>query len=508
MTNARATTNKPHTSLTTWLIYAAIFLVPLVSGLLITLVLPHYGIANKFGGTGHDGYLELARSLYNGEGYRFSTDGPAAFHRPPLYPVLLMPFMGLPETALKASVVILNSLFLTIACLYTRRISTLLFPQAAVGTIAMVLLVCNPWTIRLLSSPLSAVMQMALYSALSFYFLRFCDQFRQYSKQPAKELAKSFFQLSLLTTAMCFAHGTSVYVCAAVFGVASIITLFNREWKLFALLLMTATLTLTALSPWAFRNQQILDRVELSSSGAGFTYYLGNIYWGIDDSAYLADKSTEENALRLGGINNFSEDMVDYWGVTNPAVDEQLRSSMVSHALAHPSAIAQKSLLNLADIYFPITHSLYCQSGASSAYCAESLSSYQLANRATRTALMLIIVALAFAYLLSNRTQKPALAWLALAGALLHTAPYLPIATYAHHGIYSLGAMPLLCSLAAAMLYRLRIRRALHDDINNPKDVWHDTPNKEAEVDVQATPVNRPVIARDQNGVKIDHIIG
>ncbi|MGB0866905.1 MAG: hypothetical protein ACPGSC_10370, partial [Granulosicoccaceae bacterium] len=142
------------------------FLLPFCIGLFIVFWLPQFGIASKFGGIGHDGYLELATSLYQGTGYRFSADGQAVFHRPPLYPVLLMPFMGLPQEGIKFSVVLLNSLFLLTACIYTRRICKLLFPQPAVGTIAVALLLCNPWVYRLVSSPLSAIMQMALYAAL------------------------------------------------------------------------------------------------------------------------------------------------------------------------------------------------------------------------------------------------------------------------------------------------------------------------------------------------------
>lgn len=500
---------QPSVSVTTLLIFAFIFLMPVAAGLLIHLVLPHFGLATKFGGTGHDGYLELARSLYNGQGYRFSADGPAVFHRPPLYPVLLAPLMGLSDTAIKISVVVINSLFLAMACLYTRRICALLFKQSAIGTIAMVLLVSNPWMLRLVSSPLSAVMQMALYSAMCFYFLRFCDQYRQFGQLPTAKLGKNFFQISLLATAMCFSHGTSIYVCAAIFVVTALTCIASREWKLLGFLLMTATLTLTALSPWALRNQETIGRVELSSSGAGFTYYLGNIYWGIDNGDYQSEQSTELNALRMGGVSPANDDMLSYWGVTDPVVDQQLRDAMVEHVKQHPSAIARKSLLNLSDIYFPITHTLFCQTGAYSVYCAESLSEYQIANRLTRTALMLLVVGLALAYLLSNRTQKPVLAWLALAGALLHTAPYLPIATYAHHGIYSLGAMPLLSALAAAMLYRLRVKRALNTRSENPTEIWYKASGK-TQASPSPTPATgtKPALAGEQKGVKIDHIIG
>lgn len=511
MNQKQATLSSHHPLRSNIRTYLLVFFLPVIAGLAISLVLPHYGIASKFGGTGHDGYLELARSLFKGDGFRFSSDGPAVFHRPPLYPLLLTPLMGLPETAIKVGVVLINSLFLMMAALYTRRICKLLLPQATTGTFAMALLVCNPWTLRLVSSPLSAIMQMALYSALCFYFLRFIDQFRQYGKLPTRQLAIRFLPVSLLTTAMCFSHGTSVYVCSAIFITSALVMLVNREWKLLGFLTLTAALTLTALSPWAMRNQEELNRIELSSSGAGFTYFLGNSYWGIDADNYREDLSVGLNAIRMGGVAEASDSMLSYWGITDTAVDNQLRDAMGAHIKENPAAIMRKSLLNLADIYFPLTHTLVCQSGRiSSTYCPESLNTYQMANRAARSALMLLIIGLACYYLASNRTQKTLLPWVAAAGALLHTAPYLPIATYAHHGIYSLGALPLLCALAAAALYRLRIHKALHTPGNNPLKIWNKTPatiqtEKAREIQQQTTAA---LERKDREpGAVVDHII-
>ena len=511
MANNAPDLHKPRANRSSLLINSMAFLLPLFAGLFIAFVLPHYGLANKFGGPGHDGYLELAQSLYQGTGFRFSADGPSIFHRPPLYPVLLLPFMGLPEAGIKFSIVLLNSLFLMTACIYTRRICKLLFPQAAIGAIAVTLLLCNPWIYRLVSSPLSAIMQMALYAALSFYFLQLCAKYRQYGQLPTRQLLPSFLKISILTTAMCLAHGTSVYVCATVLTVSALMMLIGREWKLLGLLLITATLTITALSPWAVRNQSILDRIEVSSSGAGFTYFLGNTYWDVNVGDYREDLGKELNALRMGGVSAPTEDMVSYWGVVDPATDNQLRDAMVNHLRENPTEIVRKSLLNLSDIYFPITHTLFCQSGAYSVYCAESLNPYQVANRAARSLLMLLIVGLALNFLRAGNPPNPALVWLAMAGALLHTLPYLPIATHAHHGIYSLGAMPLLCTLAAASLYRLRIKNALNTPSKNPNEVWgqteHSTPGHHTQ-EIQHETQQALAKKRDENGVKVDHIIG
>ena len=55
-----------------------------------------FGLNVEFTGPRHDGYVEIATMLVQGEGFRFEPGGPPVMHRPPLYPVLLMPFVGLP----------------------------------------------------------------------------------------------------------------------------------------------------------------------------------------------------------------------------------------------------------------------------------------------------------------------------------------------------------------------------------------------------------------------------
>ena len=69
----------------------------LFAGLFIIFVIaPLTGVSKHFG-RANDGYIQLARSLGTGDGYVFEKDGPPVFHRPPLYPALLVPITFLPD---------------------------------------------------------------------------------------------------------------------------------------------------------------------------------------------------------------------------------------------------------------------------------------------------------------------------------------------------------------------------------------------------------------------------
>ncbi len=438
------------------------YIIPLVVtavvALTVSLVLPHFGFANKWGGTGHDGYLELAANLYAGNGFRFTADGPLVFHRPPLYPALLVPAMGFDVTVQKIYVALLNSVFFTAACLYTVRTTRLLYLHPSAGMVAVILLMANPWLYRLVSSPLSALMQMSLYAALTFYVLRFLIQYDRIKVLPLHRLAGQFARLSVLTTALCYAHGTSIYVCSVLLFFTLTLTIATQRWRLVLMTLLLALVTITALSPWASRNEQLLGRAEPVTSGAGYTYFLGNIYWDIDNDANHGNPGRDEVVLRQGGIAEPSEDMIAFWGVIDPAVDATLREAMIAHIKAHPVEIAKKSLLNFSDIFFPITHVAWCAAGGISSYCVETLSPYQTATRAVRTVYMAILIGFALFSVFAGSQAAWWLPGFALLTAGLYSLPYFPIATYAHHGIYSLGALPLLSVLAAAAMVRLFTR--------------------------------------------------
>ena len=81
-----------------WLRYpvATITLLALVLRLAYCVVIVFVAGKAAPGGTAHDGYLEIARSLVSGGGYRL-LDEPN-FFRPPTYVLFLVPWVALPGT--------------------------------------------------------------------------------------------------------------------------------------------------------------------------------------------------------------------------------------------------------------------------------------------------------------------------------------------------------------------------------------------------------------------------
>ncbi|MEM9604846.1 MAG: hypothetical protein AAGA11_18420 [Pseudomonadota bacterium] len=436
-------------------LFASVFIACFAVALFMSLILPLFGFSATWGGLGHDGYLELGRNILAGNGFRFSPDGPPAFHRPPLFPTLIAPLTVFGETGQKVGIALVNSLFVAIACYYVHRTALLLFSHHTVANAAIVLLLLNPWLHRLISSPLSAVMQMALFTAVCFYMLRLIvhvDTIRMYSW---RQTFWSGLRLSPLFVAFCYAHGTSFYICMVFLTLTVVASAAMRMWRVCGAAVLVGILTATVLSPWALRNEAILDRLEPVTSGAGYTYFLSNQYWGVFDWSSGIDTDYNRAALRAGGVTEDPDKVMQYWGVIDPEADATLRQSMLDHIKTNPLELVQKAVLSFADILFPVTHVVWCKSVGASGYCPTTLDEYQTASRVARTLYMLAIVGMAIASVWCGMRQALWAPAAACALALFHTVPYWPIATYAHHGIYSLGSLPLLNVLAAATLVRL-----------------------------------------------------
>ena len=79
------------------------------------VVRPLAGIHHPLGGDAYDGYLQLAENIVHSYGYVFEPNGPKVFHRPPLYPILLVPAALMSETAARFYVAALNSALLALA---------------------------------------------------------------------------------------------------------------------------------------------------------------------------------------------------------------------------------------------------------------------------------------------------------------------------------------------------------------------------------------------------------
>src|SRR4051812_25850154 len=93
-----------------------VFLAGLCSSAAISFVVrPMMRIDRPLGGGTYEGDIELAQTLVAGNGYVFEPGGSKVFHRPPLYPVMLIPGVLLPQSLWRTYVALLNAALVAIS---------------------------------------------------------------------------------------------------------------------------------------------------------------------------------------------------------------------------------------------------------------------------------------------------------------------------------------------------------------------------------------------------------
>lgn len=111
--------------------------------IILFVISPVTGLSKNFG-AGNDGYIQLARSLAAGDGYVFEKDGPPVFHRPPMYPLLLVPVALFPENLQRYIIIIPQSILVGLIGMMIFKIAGQLYNQN-VAKIALLLFLVNPW---------------------------------------------------------------------------------------------------------------------------------------------------------------------------------------------------------------------------------------------------------------------------------------------------------------------------------------------------------------------------
>src|SRR5688572_7870759 len=143
----------------------------MVSLIMVQVVRPLLKIDRPLGGEAYDGYLELAQNLVAGNGYVFEPGGHKVFHRPPLFPALLVPGMFLPEAAHRIYVALINSILFAAASALVFSGARILFTQR-VAVIAWCLFVFNPFVLIVVKNAVPAILQTFAYTAVLFLTLR------------------------------------------------------------------------------------------------------------------------------------------------------------------------------------------------------------------------------------------------------------------------------------------------------------------------------------------------
>lgn len=424
----------------------------LVLGAIIGTAVPALlGVATNFGGQQHDGYLQIASMLAQGEGFRFEPGGAAVMHRPPLYPILLMPFTLASLETQKILVIALNCLLagVTATLLYTFAVR--FYNKPALGWLAIALYLISPWLWRLITLPHTALLQSTLYLGAVY-----CLFTMVFGPGESKPYHRSHFRwhavwFGTLSGLLSLTHGIGFLVFAAcLLGLAALCLLphpkgLSRGSRLSSVVL-SAVLGASLIAPWTLRNLNTFPITVPVTTGASFNYFMGDLYWGLGDHPVDDSLSQRDNALIAGGVDLPAEQAMQYWGVMDPAHEKILSDNMKAHALANPGTVLHKSLLSLAEIFFPAVHQVVCHQRQMVSCEAETW--YTTAHRYGISIYYGAIMLLALVSIARRRTPGLTAAFLLTLGGL-HIGPFLPLGQWAPHGIYALSAILLIMVLAA-----------------------------------------------------------
>ncbi len=276
----------------------------------------------------HDRYLSLARSLAAGRG--FALDGRATAYRPPLYPILLAPMVGLlPDPALPWGVA---GLHLTLGG----------------GTVALVGWTARRWGLgprrALVAAAVAAFDPVLVVQARSVM-----------TETPAAFLVAA-------TLAALTAPGLGGATCSGIgFGLAALCRPSLLPWAVAtacaglvvgpggrkarvargaALILATAA----TLAPWAARNASIFGEPVWTTTHGGYTLALAN------NPAYYADVLDGPPGAVWSGANQdawFAAVSRSTAGMREPEADRALRASALAMARERPSEFARASIARL-----------------------------------------------------------------------------------------------------------------------------------------------------------------
>jgi hypothetical protein len=390
------------------------------------------------GGEGHDGYLELAQNLVAGNGYVFEKGGHKVFHRPPLYPVLLMPGAALPGMFARAYIIVLNSALLAGAVTIVFSFGVRFFSQR-VGDCAAALLLLNPFMLYGVKNPMSAICQMFFFTAVLFLTWRLLSA----DKPPS-------FQFLILYTvilaAAALGHATVLLLDCLILGVVAF------RWREGALVCFLGLIFFVA--PWTWRNYRVTGMFIPVAGNAGLAYFAGNAHWGITQPPQAANEAREDSEFRHAGFPvEKRREWMKYYGFTDSKVDALANERAKEHARNHPGDFARKFFLNALEYYFPVTFAFFAPEGGPIKELplgsrVQAVSKEALALSVYHFALIVCALAGAWRARRLGAVRFLFLMW------VVYALPYFPFLTFVGHALYTYGTLPIIALLAAIPLAR------------------------------------------------------
>lgn len=418
------------------------------------------GLQTDFGGESHDGYIELARNLVAVGRYSFSETGPAVLHRPPLYPLMLMPVVMLDARWQPYAVIVLNSAFYALTLTIFFALFRKLFGGAK-AVIALVFIGMNPWLVYSNKNP----MYISLFCAL-FALLLFLEWNYLKSTEVGNETRNSTQKLAfigIIGGLISLTHGTGLPLF-----IGSSIILFILCGKhsgigvtLLRVIIVFCFASLLVL-PWTARNYFITHRVIPIASNAGVAYFSGNAYWDIEppksigSNKYSKEYDHGERALLYGGVLQPHE-KIYYFGLKDPNLDKELTARAVEQMKSSPTLLIKRVILNAYGFFFPSTHCFIIKD----APCEK--------EHFFITLYFVFLVTTALAGVMCRKLASDQSKFLKFAACytVIYVLPFFILESHVGHNQYSYPAVFLLSISSSLFITRTRLVRDSHEVTNS-----------------------------------------
>lgn len=427
----------------------------LASLLIVYLLGPVFGVSHTMGGTQHDGYLELATNLGQGNGYVFTPGGNPVIHRPPAYVFLLVPGTYLPEHFQRIYIILLNALLAAGTAVLLYQLAYNLSGKGKLAGVAVILLVTNPWLVWSVKNPMSSILQMFCYLAMACLAVNYLQ--KRFNHHPWRTILPAI-GLGAACGAGSLSHGVMLPTSICILLMLASLAVWRGERFKLPGLYLSLVVLICCVGPWTLRNHLVTGRLVPVVANSGVAYFGGNAYWGITQPPVQADEDIFMATLRHAGVHLSPASVFHFWGLKNPAIDALFTQAMVSHIKRHPLPFIKKICLNALGFFFPIAHRLIVQppeagwaAGVTPApFHGPTLEAWVIS---VYYGVVLLLAAATIVRVGSSHLGRWG-GYLALMGSALFALPYFPFLTFVGHNLYVFGTLPFLYILAADALVR------------------------------------------------------
>jgi hypothetical protein len=302
--------------------------------------------ATPFGGSAHDGYLQIAQNLVAHS--MLGLDANHLLYRGPILPLLLSPgvLLGHPELWSAGMHLVASAA----TCLLVFAAAMTLTGSVEGSFAAAALVTLDPWLIWFVKTPMTPV-TASLFVASGFYF--FSELIARRRQIAASSCLGAACALGTLDhpALMAITGGFTLAILAAHWGPLSRLSAERLTLK-YALVSIACLWTAFGLIllPYTIRNYRDSGRLVLVTDGGGLAYLLGTAQyaaspypWVVVHDPYGAIAARLHVSEQDLGVQYFTVDDRFY-----PELNRQARTDFESALLQHPGEVAKRTAVMAA----------------------------------------------------------------------------------------------------------------------------------------------------------------